>query len=309
MPGGAGLGEAEVLHEDQFGRGEAVVDLGEGQFGTGVGDAGLGVGVGGGGGALGQGREVVVGVDEAAAVAGDEGEGLHVERVVGVPVGVLGADDDGGGGPVGDAGAVEHGEAPGHGGHVADGLGGGLPPELGQRVAGTVEVVLLGDAGDDAAQVVLVDAVALGVGGEDEAEHGGGGEGAVGAVGGDGEGVEALVAAVLDLLATDGHGHVVGARRHGVAGLAKRLGPGGAVVLDAADRLAGEAQRRGERHAGGGGLGGAEPVGVDLVLGGSGRVEGESGGVDEEVVERLVPVLAERGAAHSDDRHAVADSV
>ena len=45
-----------------------------------------------------------------------------------------------------------------------------------------------------------------------------------GAVVGDREGVEALVAGVLDLLDADGHGHVVGARRHGVGGLAQRLG-------------------------------------------------------------------------------------
>jgi hypothetical protein len=32
FPGGAPFGEAQVLHEDQFGRGEAVVHFGQGQL-------------------------------------------------------------------------------------------------------------------------------------------------------------------------------------------------------------------------------------------------------------------------------------
>ena len=47
LPRRAPLGEAQVLHEDELGRREAVVHLGHGQLRPGVGDAGLRVGVGG----------------------------------------------------------------------------------------------------------------------------------------------------------------------------------------------------------------------------------------------------------------------
>ena len=121
---------------------------------------------------------------------------------------------------------------------------------------------------------VLVDAVLLGVGRGHHGEHGRRGEGAGGAVVGDGEGVEALVPGVLHLLDADGHGHVVGARGHRVGGGPQRLGPGGAVVLHPGDRLALELQGPGQGDAAHARLGGAEPVGVDVVLGHAGRGEG-----------------------------------
>ena len=304
-PGRSPLAESEVLHEHQLGGREAVVDLGHGQLGPRVGDAGLGVGVGGRRGALRQRCEVEPGVDQPAAVAGHQREGLHVQRCVGVVGRPVGRDHHGRGGPVRHPGTVEHREPSCHGGHLADGLGRGLAPELGQVVAGPVEVVLLGDPGHHVAQLVDVHPVALRVGREDEAEHGRRGECAVGAVGGDRKGVEALVAAVLDLLGADGHRHVVGPRGHGVAGLPQRIGPGGAEVLDTGHRLVVEPQRRGQRDARGRGLRGAVPVGVDVALGQAGRRQGQSVGVDQEVVQRGVPVLPERRAAHPHDRHAV----
>ena len=301
--------EAEVLHQDQLGRREAVVDLGHGQLTARVGDAGLGVRVLGGPLALVEVRVVVVRVQQAGRVAGDEAQRLHVERLVGVVVRVLGAHDDGARRAVGDAGAVEHRQHPRDGGHGADGVDVHLAAELRPRVLGAVGVVLAGDAGQHPTQLGRIDAVLLGVGGGDEREHGRRGEGPVGAVVGDGERVEALVARVLDLLDADRGGHVVGARRHRVAGLAQRLGPGGAVVLDPGDRLALQLQRGRQRHARHAGLGGSEPPGVDVVDADARGVEPGVGPLDRQVVESLVPVLAERGAPHADDGDAVLDAV
>ena len=81
-------------------------------------------------------------------------------------MGVLGPDHDGRRRTVGHPGAVHHRESPGHRGHLAHLLGRDLPSELGQVVAGPVGVVLLGDPGRRVAQLVLVHAVALGVGGQ-----------------------------------------------------------------------------------------------------------------------------------------------
>ena len=87
LPRRAPLGEAEVLHEDELGRREAVVHLGHGQLRPGVGDPGLRVGVGGRAHDLLEGRVVVGGVDRAGGRAGHEGQRLHVERVVAVACG------------------------------------------------------------------------------------------------------------------------------------------------------------------------------------------------------------------------------
>ena len=81
------------------------------------------------------------------------------------------------------------------------------------------------------------------------------------------ERVEPLVTGVLHLLDADRHGEVVGARGHRVGRLPQRLGAGGAHVLDAGDRLALEPERLGEQHPAHAALRGAEPVGVDVVLG------------------------------------------
>ena len=138
----------EVLHEHQLGRREAVVDLGHGELRAGIGDPGLGVGVGRGLRAISGKVRVVVGrVDEAGLRCRPRSrERLHVQRLVGVPVGVLGPAHDGRRRTVGDAGAVEDRELTGDGGHGADLLDADLPPELGPRVAGAVVVVLRGDA-------------------------------------------------------------------------------------------------------------------------------------------------------------------
>ena len=147
------------------------------------------------------------------------------------------------------------------------------------------------------------------VGRGDHGEHGGRGQRPGRPVAGRVHGVEPLVAAVLHLLGPHRHGHVVGARRHGVRRRPQRLGPGGAVVLDPGHRLVAELQRTGQRDAAHAALGRAEPVGVDVVLGDAGRGEGLRAGVDDEVVEPLVPVLGEGRATHADDGHLVPDPV
>ena len=68
--------------------------------------------------------------------------------------------------------------------------------------------------------------------------------------------------------------------------------------------LSRELQRAGECDAAHAALGGAEPVGVDVVLADAGGLEApRSAASHDEVVEAQVPVLAERRAPHADDRH------
>ena len=114
FPGHTPFGEAQILHEYQFGRGEAVVDFGEGQLVTWVADPGLGIGILGCRSALGKVGVVVLGVDQSGPAPGGEGQGLQVDRLVGVAMGVLGPHHDGCRGPVGHSGAVEDAESPGH---------------------------------------------------------------------------------------------------------------------------------------------------------------------------------------------------
>src|SRR5581483_12219812 len=110
---------------------------------------------------LGERRVVVVGVDDTGGGAGDERQTLHVDRLVGVPVGVLGPHDDRRRGPVRHTRAVEDAELAGHDRRGGDGLHRDLTPELRTRVHGTVLVVLPRDAREDVLQLVLVDAVLL----------------------------------------------------------------------------------------------------------------------------------------------------
>jgi hypothetical protein len=180
-------------------------------------------------------------------------------------VGVLGPDHHGGRRAIGHPGAVEHAQHPGDRRHAADLLDAHLLAELGLGVAGAVVVVLGGDAGQDLLDLVQLDAVLLGVGGGDHGEHGGGGQRAVGAVSRDREPVEPLVAGVLDLLAADGHGHVVGAAGHGVGRVAEGLRAGGAVVLHPGDGPVADADGLGQADARHRRLGRAEPVGVHAV--------------------------------------------
>jgi hypothetical protein len=309
LPGHAPLGEAQVLHEDQLGRREAVVDLGHGQLRAGIGDPRLRVGVGRRPSHLGEVGVVVGGIEVARLRPGHEAEALHVQRLVGVAVGVLGPADDGGSRPVGHTRAVEDRELAGHGRHGTDLLGAGLPAELGPLVAGAVVVVLLGDLGHDHAQLVGVDPVALGVGGQDHGVHGRRGEGPTGAVGGGLVARQALVTAVLHLLDADGHGHVVGPGGHGVAGLTQGFGAGGAEVLHEADRLVDQLQRAGQVHPARARHDRAEPVGVDVGGRDACRLVGRVRRLDEQVVGTGVPALAEAGAAHADDGDLVLDPV
>ena len=225
-------------------------------------------------------------------------------------MGVLGPHHDGGGGAVAHTRAVEHAERARHPRGAADRLGAHLALELGARVAGAVVMVLGGDVSEHAAQLVLVDTELLRVGRHDHAVHGGRRQRAVGAIGGHLPCPHgALVAAVLDLLDTDSHRNVVGARGDGVGGAAQRLRAGGAVVLHVGDGFALDLERTSERDATVPGHGGAEPVGVDRVLVDAGGSEGLVGGVDHQVVGALVPTFAERRAAHPDDGNAVLDPV
>ena len=104
LPTQPALGEPEVLHQHQLGGREAVVHLGHRQLRTRVGDAGLAVGV------LGRARP-----PRGSSCSRSRGRSarppgpatkrqrLHVQRVVAVPVGVLGPADDRRGRPVADA--------------------------------------------------------------------------------------------------------------------------------------------------------------------------------------------------------------
>ena len=194
-------------------------------------------------------------------------------------------------------------------GEAQDRLLGDLAPELGPRVPGPVVVVLHGDGRQHVGHGLLVDAVLLGVGRGDHGEHRGRGERPRRAVARRVHGVQALEPAVLDLLRPDRHGHVVGAGRHRVDGAAQGLGAGGAVVLDPGDGLVLQLEGAGQRDAAHAALRRAEPVGVDVVLVDPGRGEGLGAGIDDQVVEALLPQLGELGAAHPDDGHLVADAV
>src|SRR5205823_2964277 len=106
-------------------------------------------------------------------------------------------------------------------------------------------------------------------------------------------------------LDTNGRDHVVRARRHRVARVAEGLGAGGAHVLEATDRLVVDLHRPRQGESADARAHRAEPERVDVVELDAGRVEGGGGRVDDQLVDALVPVLAEGRAAHSDDRYAV----
>ncbi len=309
LPGATPLAEAEILHQHELGRRETVVHLRHRQLGARVGDAGLAVGLLRGEHHLGERRVVVVGVAHTAAVPDDERECLHVERVLGVAVGVLGPDDHGGGRAVGDPGAVEHRELPGDARHREQLLDTHLLAELRPRIARAVGVVLRGDARQCLLHLVHLDAVALGVGGDDHGVHGGGRDGAVRPVARHGERVGALEARVLELLHSEGHRHVIGAARYGVGRLAQRLRPRRAEVLDPGDRLVLHPQWPRQHEAAHARLGGAEPIGVHVGAADAGRVERALGGLQHEVVRPHAPVLAELRARHPDDGDLVGDPV
>ena len=285
------------------------MDLGHGQLGPRVLHAGLLVGVLGRAHDLGEARVVVLRAHRALARPGGEGQALDVDRLVGVAVGVLGPDDDGRRRPVRHAGAVEDAEGAGHQRRGADGLLGDLLAELGPGVAGAVEVVLPGDAGHDVLELGVVDAVLPGVGRGQQREHGGSGHGRRGAVAAVEVDDEAGVAGVLQLLHTGGHDHVIRSGGDCVTSVPERLGAGGAEVLHPGDRLVVELERAGQREARQARRHRPEPEGVDVGQGDPRGGRRLLHRFDEEVVDALVPVLAEGGAAHPDDGDLVPDSV
>ncbi|CAB4324734.1 unannotated protein [freshwater metagenome] len=224
-------------------------------------------------------------------------------------MGILGPAHDCRGGTISHTGAVEHTERARHLRCLLDLLCADLLAELSTGVAGAVVMVFCRDMCEHTAHGVVVHAELVAIGRHDHGEHGRSGEGACSAVVGDRERIESLIAGVLDLLRTDDHDEVVGAGGNGVGGLTQRFRAGGAIVLNARDRLVLQLQRTGERDAAHGALGGSEPVGVNVVLGDASRGVGLIGCIDHEIVEALAPVLDEGRAAHADNSDAVANSM
>ena len=134
LPALPALGEAEILHQHQFGRCEAVVDLGHREFLARIGDPGLLIGVLGRRDDLRKGGEVVRRIGDAFRRARGEREAFDVQRLVGVAMGVFGAHHDRRRRPVGNAGTVEDAEHSGDGGGVADRLDGHRLAELRPRI-------------------------------------------------------------------------------------------------------------------------------------------------------------------------------
>lgn len=165
------------------------------------------------------------------------------------------------------------------------------------------------DRRQDLAHRFVVHAVLLRVGGRHHREHGGRGQSARRPVVRRIHGVEALIPAVLDLLGADGHRDVVRSRGHRVDRAAQRLGAGRAVVLDPGHRLVVQLQRPGQSDPAHPALRRPEPIGVDIVLGDARRGERLRRRINDEIVEPLLPLLGELGAAHPDDGHFVADAV
>src|SRR5262249_46628209 len=111
--------------------------------------------------------------DRAGRRTGHEGQRLHVQRVVAVPVCILGTADDRGGRAIADPAAVEDAEVAGHQRRLGDRLHRDFLLELGPWVARTVLVVLVGDPAHDFLELVLVYAVLVGVRRSQEREGGG----------------------------------------------------------------------------------------------------------------------------------------
>ena len=309
LPGLAARREPEVLHQNQLGRREAVVDFGHADLLARILDARLNVGVPRALDDLGERREVVVLALGALGGAGHERQRLDEDRVVVVLVSVLGAADDRRRGAVGDARAVHDAEHAGDLGRGVDLLDRDLALELRLLVAGAVVVVLVGDLCEDVAHRLQVDAVLLGVGGSEEREVRRRGHAGLGAVARRGAAGEAGEPGVLQLLHADRHDQVVGAGRNRVGGVADRLAASGAHVLEPGDRLVLDLERLGERQARDAAAGGAEPVGVDVVRLDSGGAVGLLHGIDQQIAGAAVPVFTELGAAHADDGYAITDSL
>ena len=163
--------EAQVLHQHELGRREAVVHLRHGQLPAGIGDARLRVGVGRRGLALGEVGVVVARVDEARSAARREGERLDVDRLVRVPQRVLGAHHDGRRRAVRHTGTIEHAEGARQARRPEHGLLGDLAAELGPRVPRAVVVVLHRDGGQDVGHRLVVHPVLLPVGRSHHGEH------------------------------------------------------------------------------------------------------------------------------------------
>ena len=170
-------------------------------------------------------------------------------------------------------------------------------------------MILLGDLGHGHPQLVHIDAVLLRVCGQDHRIHRCRRQSARRAVVGGKVGVRARKSRVFELVATDGHGNVVGTAGHGVSRLPQRLRTSGAIVLDASHRLALQLEGRGKHDARTAGNGHSEPVGIDLLLGDANRCQHLVGRIDQEVVPAEIEVLPERGARHANDGDAVLDAI
>src|SRR5439155_564616 len=226
-------------------------------------------------------------------------EALEAAGRVDGTLAVLGAHDQRRGGAVRHAGAVEDPELSSHDRRARDLLHRHLAAELRALVQRAVAVVLPRDPRDDLLELVLADPVLLAVRGSEQREHRRGRRLRRGAVVRRRRHDEARVPGVLELLAAHRHHDVVGPRRDRVARVAERLRAGRAVVLHARDRLVVDLQRARERHPRRARAHRPQPVRVDgVALEARHRRHALVDRVDEQVVDRAVPVLAERRAPH-----------
>ena len=307
---GAGLparAEAQILHNNQLGDGEAVVHHRQVNFGAGVGDAGFIVcGAAGADGFREVGKVPVV--PQYAESAHRQPQPLDQDVVVAQRAGNLRRGDDGRRRPVADAAAVIQTQGPGNHRGVDDLFLANLPLEVGFGVEGAVVVVLGRNLRQGALAVVVVNVVVVEVagGGHGELRRRRRGRLHIGTrPGGDGQPGKA---AVLQLLHAHSQGDVIDAGGHGVASVAKGVGGGGAGILHAGDGDVVQLQRLRQGLAGAEAAHGAQPRRLDVVGRQPGVRIGFVGGLYHQIGSRSVPALAKARAAHADYGHPVSDT-
>src|SRR5260221_6425164 len=227
----------------------------------------------------------------------------------------LGRGDDGGGGAVADAAAIEEAERLSHHRRLQHGVVGDLVLQMRLRIAAAIVVALHRDMRHRLLEVVARHAVLGAVGGGELGEAAGRRD--IGPEHRIERAAPALrqpaIAGVLELFDAERQRDVAGAGGNGVGRAAERLGTRGAIVLDAGHRDVRQPERHGERHAR---LAymllldrGREPCRVDLAGLDAGVLRRLLIGLDDEVVGVAIPALAELRAAHAEDRDLVPDAL